>query len=122
MGEHCVPPMLYLLLWSYLKQIRRIQWLLLFHRTQQFQILNGYFLLLIFFPLLCASLDFLIALFIRLFKFGQEQAYTKEVYDKVVAPFKNADYDNIVNLPEYLNWTKPLLQEFKKLNQLLWRI
>jgi hypothetical protein len=60
-----------------------------------------------------------ITTFMRLFKFGQEEAYTKEVYDEVVAPFKNADYDNILNLPEYLNWTKPLLQEFKKLNQLL---
>ena len=60
-----------------------------------------------------------ITTFMRLCKFGQEQIYTKELYDKVVTPFKNADYDNIRNFPEYLNWTKPLLEEFKKLNQLL---
>ena len=60
-----------------------------------------------------------ITTFIRLCKFGQEQIYTKELYEQVVAPFKNADYDNIKNFPEYLNWTKPLLGEFKKLNQLL---
>ena len=60
-----------------------------------------------------------ITLFISLCKFKEEQKYTKEVYDETVLPFKFANYDNIKNFPEHLNWTKPLLEDFKKLNQFL---
>jgi hypothetical protein len=60
-----------------------------------------------------------ITLFISLCKFKEEQKYTKEVYDETVLPFKFANYDNIKNFPEYLNWTKPLLEDLKKINQFL---
>jgi hypothetical protein len=60
-----------------------------------------------------------ITLFTGLCNFNEEQKYTKELYNKTIAPFKLADYDNIKNFPEYLNWTKPLLEDLKKLNQFL---
>lgn len=60
-----------------------------------------------------------ITLFYTLANAEQEHTFTKEIYDKTVAQYKYADYDNIINFSENLKWCVPYLQKLKQLNSLL---
>ena len=47
------------------------------------------------------------------------ESFTFDKYKEVVYPYKYADYENIPNFPDYLNWAYPYLEELRQLNQQL---
>lgn len=59
-----------------------------------------------------------ITLFEKVSKFGEEDNF-KDSYEEIIKPYKFASYDNIINLPENLQWSIPYLNDLKELNQLL---